>query len=103
MGSASGHVHRTLVPSHEGHIKIPLGGTLAECRHLTWPLPRAPPWRRPLHWLLLRLGLIIVPVCTPRLCLGMHCHPPIGQGSVPVLRLDSEPEDSDVEGDDTLH
>ena len=28
LGSASGHVRRTLVPSHEGHIKIPLGGTL---------------------------------------------------------------------------
>ena len=55
----------------------------------------APPWRRPLHWLLLRLGLIIVPVCTPRLCLGMRSYPTLGQGRVPVLE--------DVEGDDTLH
>ena len=31
LGSASGHVHRTLlVPSHEGHNKIPLGGTLTD-------------------------------------------------------------------------
>ena len=93
LGSANGHVHRTLVPSQEGHIIIPLGGTLTECRRLTWPLP--PPWRRPLHRLLLRLGLIVVPVRTPRLCLGMHCNPPLGQGRVPVLE--------DVEGDDTLH
>ena len=35
LGSASGHVRRTLVPSHEGHINIPLGGTLTECRLLT--------------------------------------------------------------------
>ena len=35
LGSASGHVRRTLVPSHEGHIKIPLGSTLTECRQLT--------------------------------------------------------------------
>ena len=44
MGSASGHVHRTLVPSREEHIKIPLDGTLTECRLLTEPLPPlAPP------------------------------------------------------------
>lgn len=38
-----GREHRTLVPSHEGHTKIPLGGTppagpgpgLTECRRLT--------------------------------------------------------------------
>ena len=35
LGSASGHVRRTLVPSHEGHNKIPLGVTLTECRLLT--------------------------------------------------------------------
>ena len=46
-------------------------------------------------WFLLRLGLIIVPVCTPRLCRGMRSYPTLGQGRVPVLE--------DVEGDDTLH
>ena len=48
--SPPGHVRRTLVPSHEGHNKIPLGVTLTECRLLTffcnftkWPSPRRSP------------------------------------------------------------
>jgi len=31
-GSASGHVHHTLVPFREEHVKSPLGGTHTECR-----------------------------------------------------------------------
>ena len=45
LGSASCHVHRTLVPSHEGHNKIPLGSTRtqAEYRRLLPAAARAPP------------------------------------------------------------
>ena len=46
LGSSSGHMHRTLVPSHEGHIKFPCSstGTQAEY-HCRLPLRGLPPPR----------------------------------------------------------